>query len=93
MASINGTGGAETLTGSAGDDTLLGLGGDDTLSGNGGRDVLDGGAGFDTATVPDHRYGVRESIGGRMAAAGGRAEVLSAPGAGTRVRLEWPYGR
>ena len=53
-------------------------------------EVADDGPGFDPATVPAHRYGVRESIHGRAAAVGGRATVESAPGAGTRVRLEWP---
>ncbi|MGY0005027.1 sensor histidine kinase [Micromonospora sp. I033] len=52
-------------------------------------DVTDDGPGFDPATVPAHRYGLRESIHGRMATVGGRAEVTSAPGAGTRIRLEW----
>ncbi|RZU77753.1 signal transduction histidine kinase [Micromonospora kangleipakensis] len=53
-------------------------------------EVADAGPGFDPATVPPHRYGVRESIRGRMTAVGGRAEVVSAPGSGTRIRLEWP---
>ena len=53
-------------------------------------EVADDGPGFDPATVPAHRYGLRESIHGRMATVGGRAEVTSAPGAGTRIRLEWP---
>ncbi|MET8462125.1 sensor histidine kinase [Micromonospora zamorensis] len=53
-------------------------------------EVVDDGPGFDPATVPPHRYGLRESIGGRMAAVGGRADVHSAPGTGTRIRLEWP---
>ncbi|MFU8851942.1 sensor histidine kinase [Micromonospora sp. SL1-18] len=52
-------------------------------------EVADDGPGFDPASVPAHRYGLRESIIGRMATAGGRAEVTSAPGAGTRIRLEW----
>ncbi|GIG90768.1 sensor histidine kinase [Plantactinospora endophytica] len=53
-------------------------------------EVVDDGPGFDPATVPRHRYGLRESVHGRMATVGGRAEVESAPGRGTRVRLEWP---
>ncbi|MFI7081260.1 sensor histidine kinase [Micromonospora sp. NPDC049903] len=52
-------------------------------------EVVDDGPGFDPATVPAHRYGLRESIHGRMAAIGGRSEVDSAPGRGTRIRLEW----
>ena len=38
-------------------------------------EVVDDGPGFDPATVAPHRYGLRESIHGRMAAVGGRAEV------------------
>ncbi|MEH1167485.1 ATP-binding protein [Micromonospora sp. CPCC 205539] len=53
-------------------------------------EVADDGPGFDPATVPTHRYGLRESVRGRMSAVGGRAEVRSAPGAGTLIRLEWP---
>ncbi|MFC4146916.1 sensor histidine kinase [Micromonospora mangrovi] len=53
-------------------------------------EVADDGPGFDPAAVPAHRYGLRESVLGRMATVGGRAEVTSAPGAGTRIRLEWP---
>ncbi|WP_422774589.1 sensor histidine kinase [Plantactinospora sp. WMMC1484] len=53
-------------------------------------EVVDDGPGFDPAAVPRHRYGLRESVHGRMATVGGRAEVDSAPGRGTRIRLEWP---
>ncbi|MGX7676630.1 sensor histidine kinase [Plantactinospora sp. DSM 117369] len=52
-------------------------------------EVVDDGPGFDPDTVPRHRYGLRESVHGRMATVGGRAEVSSAPGRGTRIRLEW----
>ncbi len=52
-------------------------------------EVVDDGPGFDPAAVPAHRYGLRESVRGRMTGVGGRAEVCSSPGAGTRVRLEW----
>ncbi|MFE9954083.1 sensor histidine kinase [Micromonospora sp. NPDC005299] len=52
-------------------------------------EVADGGPGFDPATVPAHRYGLRESIHGRMSTVGGGAVVTSAPGTGTRIRLEW----
>ncbi|MEU7978160.1 ATP-binding protein [Micromonospora sp. NPDC049081] len=54
-------------------------------------EVVDDGPGFDPATIPLHRYGVRESIRGRMAEVGGRAVVTSAPGMGTRITLEWPH--
>ncbi|MFI6762583.1 sensor histidine kinase [Micromonospora sp. NPDC050417] len=53
-------------------------------------EVTDDGPGFDPLAVPLHRFGLRESIHGRMAAVGGRAEVESRTGHGTRVRLEWP---
>ncbi|MEV4811580.1 sensor histidine kinase [Micromonospora avicenniae] len=53
-------------------------------------EVSDDGPGFDPATVPPHRYGLRESVRGRMTAIGGSARIVTAPGAGTRVRLEWP---
>ncbi|MFI7429787.1 sensor histidine kinase [Micromonospora sp. NPDC049836] len=55
-------------------------------------EVVDDGPGFDPATVPAHRYGLRESIHGRMSTVGGRVVVTSAPGAGTRIRLEWSGG-
>jgi len=52
--------------------------------------VIDHGRGFDVTAVPAHRYGIRESIQGRMRAAGGKAEIRSAPGEGTQVQLWWP---
>ncbi len=52
--------------------------------------VRDRGRGFDPAAVPDDRYGIRESIVGRMRRNGGTAEVRSALGAGTEVRLALP---
>jgi signal transduction histidine kinase/phage shock protein PspC (stress-responsive transcriptional regulator) len=54
--------------------------------------VRDRGAGFDPATVEDHRHGVRGSIIGRMQRHGGRAEIISARGEGTEVRLYLPVG-
>ena len=50
--------------------------------------VRDRGKGFDLDGVPDDRMGVRESIIGRMERNGGKAEVRTAPGEGTEVRLE-----
>lgn len=50
-------------------------------------EIADDGVGFDPAQVDGHRYGVTRSIVERMARVGGRGEVLSSPGAGTRVRL------
>ncbi|MEV4756124.1 ATP-binding protein [Micromonospora sp. NPDC049559] len=52
-------------------------------------EVADDGPGFDPGAVPLHRFGLRESVLGRMATAGGRAEVDSAPGRGTLIRLTW----
>jgi signal transduction histidine kinase/phage shock protein PspC (stress-responsive transcriptional regulator) len=50
--------------------------------------VRDRGHGFDLEAVEPGRVGVRESIIGRMARHGGRADVHSAPGEGTEVVLE-----
>jgi signal transduction histidine kinase len=40
--------------------------------------------------VPEDRKGVAESIRGRMARRGGTAEVISAPGEGTKVTVKMP---
>ena len=50
--------------------------------------VRDRGAGFDPADVPEDRFGVAQSIIGRMERHGGAAVVRSSPGSGTEVRLE-----
>jgi signal transduction histidine kinase len=50
-------------------------------------EVADQGVGFDPLRVGGYRYGVARSIVDRMARAGGRAEVISSPGKGSRVRL------
>lgn len=52
-------------------------------------DVLDSGRGFDPDTVCATRRGIAYSITARMQETGGHGEVLSRPGHGTRVRLEW----
>jgi phage shock protein PspC (stress-responsive transcriptional regulator)/two-component sensor histidine kinase len=52
--------------------------------------VRDRGTGFDLDAVEPGRVGVRQSIIGRMARHGGRAEVHTAPGDGTEVALEVP---
>jgi len=52
--------------------------------------VTDSGRGFDPAATPPSRRGIRESITGRMLAAGGRAAISSRPGAGTTVTISWP---
>lgn len=49
--------------------------------------VVDDGVGFDLSTVPEDRFGFRESIQGRVEAAGGTARILSSPGDGTSVIL------
>lgn len=53
-------------------------------------EVSDQGRGFDPQLVAASRRGISESIRARMEAVGGGAEVISAPGAGTRVVLRWP---
>jgi signal transduction histidine kinase len=66
---------------------------DVTVTGDAGWAVItitDCGRGFDPAAIPPSRRGVRESIAGRMLAAGGRAAITSRPGAGTTVTLSWP---
>jgi signal transduction histidine kinase len=52
--------------------------------------VRDRGVGFDPQAVDASRHGVRGSIIGRMERHGGRAEIVSAPGEGTEVRLSLP---
>lgn len=49
--------------------------------------VRDRGAGFDPDAVPEDRLGVRRSIIDRMERHGGSAQIRSAPGEGTEVRL------
>ncbi|MEV4161804.1 sensor histidine kinase [Nonomuraea dietziae] len=55
-------------------------------------DIADRGRGFSPAQVPATRYGLRESVHGRMTRIGGTATITSAPGEGTLVRLEWRAG-
>ena len=52
--------------------------------------VRDRGRGFVLDEVPGDRHGVRDSIMARMTRHGGTAEVRSAPGEGTEVRLRQP---
>ncbi|WP_043670895.1 ATP-binding protein [Nocardia vulneris] len=51
--------------------------------------VADDGAGFDPAAVAPNRLGLTVSIVQRMREVGGRAVIDAAPGAGTRIILEW----
>lgn len=52
--------------------------------------VRDRGTGFDPDAVDPDRRGLTESIRGRLARAGGRAEVRSSTGEGTEVELTVP---
>lgn len=52
--------------------------------------VRDRGEGFDPDAVPADRFGVRESILGRVRRRGGRADVVCKDGGGTEVRLRMP---
>jgi len=52
--------------------------------------VRDRGEGFDLDGIPHDRFGVRESILGRVRRRGGTAEVTSSPGRGTEVHLTTP---
>ncbi|MBD3779609.1 MAG: PspC domain-containing protein [Micrococcales bacterium] len=52
--------------------------------------VRDRGDGFDPDAVPPDRFGVRESILGRVRRRGGRASVVCKEGGGTEVRLRVP---
>jgi signal transduction histidine kinase len=54
--------------------------------------VVDDGAGFDEATVAEDRFGLRDSVRGRIAAIGGSTRVLSSPGNGTVVVITVPLG-
>jgi hypothetical protein len=54
--------------------------------------LSDRGRGFDPDAVPAHRRGLAESILARMTAAGGVAQVRSAPGRGTTVEWTWSRG-
>jgi signal transduction histidine kinase/phage shock protein PspC (stress-responsive transcriptional regulator) len=56
--------------------------------------IGDRGPGFDVDAVPEGRYGVRESIIGRMVRLGGTAVIGPGPGrTGTEVRLTLPLAR
>ena len=59
----------------------------------GGIEVVigDTGSGFALDEIPNERLGVRVSIIERIANAGGRAVVQSAPGEGTIISIRWPH--
>ncbi|MBK8460079.1 MAG: ATP-binding protein [Micropruina sp.] len=52
-------------------------------------EIADDGRGFDPGRVPEARLGIRVSLIQRMETIGGRADVVSAPGKGSRVTLSW----
>jgi signal transduction histidine kinase/phage shock protein PspC (stress-responsive transcriptional regulator) len=54
--------------------------------------VRDHGDGFDIDAIPADRFGVRESILGRVRRRGGTASVTCRPGRGTEVHLVVPVG-
>ncbi|WP_336922476.1 ATP-binding protein [Aquipuribacter sp. SD81] len=54
--------------------------------------VHDDGVGFDPALVAPHRMGLAVSVRARMARVGGEAELVTATGSGTTVRLSWRPG-
>lgn len=54
--------------------------------------VRDRGCGFDPAEVPEDRFGLAQSVVGRMERNGGLAVVRSSKGDGTEVRLEMARG-
>jgi signal transduction histidine kinase len=56
-------------------------------------EVGDTGAGFDTQSVPTERLGVRVSIIERVGNAGGLARIVSSPGHGTTVTVQWPAAK
>ncbi|GAB90067.1 sensor histidine kinase [Gordonia rhizosphera] len=59
-----------------------------------GVTVVDDGCGFDAASIPPHRLGLAVSILARVRSLpGGTADVVSGPGAGTRVDLWWENPR
>jgi hypothetical protein len=51
--------------------------------------VSDDGIGFDPSLVPPQRMGLAVSVRERMSRVGGRADVVTATGSGTTVRLLW----
>lgn len=54
--------------------------------------IADDGVGFDPS-APATGHGLAASVIGRMTQSGGRADVTSAPGAGTTVELSWAAAR
>ena len=52
--------------------------------------VADDGAGFRTDRVSRNRIGISTSIMARVESVGGKVEINSAPGKGTRVVMRWP---
>ncbi|MDH5288668.1 MAG: heme peroxidase, partial [Acidimicrobiia bacterium] len=84
IVSIDGGGGADTITGSAADDALNGGGGADNLAGGTGADILNGGAGNDVL-----RFGANsgtDTINGFDAdPAGGGQDLIDLSALGVRA--------
>jgi len=55
--------------------------------------VRDEGPGFDIGAVPAERRGIRDAIVGRLAFAGGWADIDSVPGEGTEVAMRMGNGK
>ena len=55
--------------------------------------MRDRGEGFDLDKVPSDRFGVRESIFGRVRRRGGEATITCRPERGTEVHLSVPIHR
>ena len=55
--------------------------------------VRDEGKGFDTASVPEDRRGIADSIVGRMSRHGGKVDITSEAGAGTEVKIVLPRSK
>ncbi|WP_144791028.1 sensor histidine kinase [Kocuria palustris] len=53
-------------------------------------EIEDRGRGFQMRSMDSRRLGVRVSIIGNVENAGGRVEISSSPGRGTRIRIVWP---
>jgi signal transduction histidine kinase len=75
----------------AGDDGVVRWVAMRSIAGGGVEVVVgDTGKGFSMRDIPEERLGVRVSIIERVATAGGRAVIQSAPGEGTIISIRWP---
>jgi large repetitive protein len=76
MATINGTGGNDSLPGTSVADDIFGGLGNDTLAGLGGADLIDGGDGIDTASYATASGGVTVSLLTNLASGPDGADTL-----------------